>query len=74
MYPDSAEPKSLVTIGYGKMLSSADEASKYPFYIGSVSATEAQIRQAWRKVYNSVQGRNNNRAFYFESLTTIRMT
>lgn len=31
MYLDSAEPKSLVTVGYGKMLSSADEATKYPF-------------------------------------------
>ncbi|WP_201581123.1 hypothetical protein [Psychrobacter glacincola] len=74
MYLDSAEPKSLVTVGYGKMLSSADEATKYSFYFGNLSATDAQIKQAWRTVYNLVQGRNNNRASYFESLTTIRMT
>lgn len=74
MYLDSAEPKSLVTIGYGKMLSSADEATKYSFYVGNLSATDAQIKQAWRIVYNSVQGINNHRASYFESLTTIRMT
>ncbi len=74
MYLDSAEPKSLVTVGYGKMLSSADEATKYPFYIGNVSATDVQIKQAWRIVYNSAHGRNNSRASYFESLTTIRMT
>lgn len=74
MYLDSAVPKSLVTVGYGKMLNSPEEAAKYPFQIGVTPASETQIRQAWNTVYNSVQGRNNYTASYFASMTTIRMT
>lgn len=74
MYLDSAVPKSLVTVGYGKMLNSPEDAAKYPFQIDDTPASETQIKQAWNTVYNSVQGRNNYTASYFASMTTIRMT
>lgn len=74
MYLDSAEPKSLVTVGYGKMLNSPEEAAKYPFQINDTPASETQIRQAWNAVYNSVRGRNNYTASYFASMTTVRIT
>lgn len=74
MYLDTAKPKSKVTIGYGKMLPSAEYAATIPFLIDGKSASANQIKQDWYTVYNSVSGINSYSASHFKEMTKVRIT
>lgn len=76
MYLDTSTRgnKSKVTIGYGKMIGSSEEATKIPFEIDGKAASATQIKEGWNKVYNSVSRVNTYRHTYFESKSTIRIT